>query len=136
MGTLTTKTRFGFAADPGWTTFLLQLMGVTPQRAFVLVEDERLTVRFGPWLLRTPLSNVLDATITGPYTAWRVIGPHLSLADRGVTFGTNAERGVCVRFRTPVPALLPGGLLPHPGATVTVADPEGLVSALAGARNT
>ncbi len=121
--------RFTFDVDPTWKTFL-QVIGVTPERAFVLVENGRLAVRFGPWLLRTPLSNVLDTSLTGPYKAWRVIGPHLSLADRGVTFGTNTRRGVCVRFRAPVPALLPGALLTHPGATVTVADPEGLVKAL------
>jgi hypothetical protein len=121
--------RFEFAVAPSWR-LPLRLIGVTPERAFVLVENGRLAVRFGPWLLRTPLSNVLDATLTGPYAAWKAFGARLSLADRGVTFGTNAERGVCVRFRSPVPALLPGALLTHPGATLTIADPEELVKAL------
>ncbi|MDP9862314.1 MULTISPECIES: hypothetical protein [Streptosporangium] len=121
--------RFDFAIEPAWRA-PLRLLGVTPERASVLVENGTLTVRFGHWLLRTPVSNIADATLTGPYSMWKVIGPHLSLADRGVTFGTNPRRGVCVRFHTPVPALLPGGLLPHPGATLTVSDPEGLMEAL------
>ncbi|WP_433256471.1 hypothetical protein ACQPYK_17550 [Streptosporangium sp. CA-135522] len=121
--------RFGFAIDPTWR-LPLRLIGVTPERAFALVENGGLTVRFGPWLLRTPVSNVAGTTMTGPYTAWKVIGPHLSLADRGVSFGTNTRRGVCVRFHTPVPALAPGGFLTHPGATLTLADSEGLAKAI------
>ncbi|MFF5206076.1 hypothetical protein [Streptosporangium sp. NPDC000396] len=121
--------RFGFAIEPAWR-IPLRLLGVTPARAFALVDDEELTVRFGPWVLRTPLSNVVEVTLTGPYTAWKAFGPRLSAADRGVTFGTNPRRGVCVRFRAPVPALVPGGLLTHPGATFTVAEPEELMKAL------
>ncbi|GAA2868373.1 hypothetical protein GCM10010517_28120 [Streptosporangium fragile] len=121
--------RFAFAFDPVWRLPLL-LLGVSPERAFAEVGEEGLTIRFGPWLLRTPIANVTGTTVTGPYAPWKAIGPHLSLADRGVTFGTNTRKGVCVRFATPVPALAPGGFLPHPGATVTVADIEGLVRAL------
>ncbi|MER5642888.1 hypothetical protein [Streptosporangium sp. NPDC002524] len=128
-------TRFAFGLDPAWRIPLL-LFGVRPGRAFAEVREGEFAVRFGFWSLRTPLSNVAGTTVTGPYAPWKVIGPHLSLADRGVTFGTNAGRGVCVRFHTPVPALVPGGLLTHPGATVTVSDPEGLVEALERSRRT
>lgn len=128
-------TRFAFGLDPAWRIPLL-LFGVGPGRAFAEVGEGEFAVRFGLWSLRTPLSNVAGTTVTGPYAPWKVIGPRLSLADRGVTFGTNARRGVCVRFHTPVPALAPGGLLTHPGATVTVSDPEGLVEALERSRRT
>ncbi|MFF3437485.1 hypothetical protein [Streptosporangium sp. NPDC002721] len=128
-------TRFAFGFDPAWRIPLL-LFGVTPGRAFAEVREGELSVRFGFWSLRTPLSNIAGTTVTGPYSPWKVIGPHLSLADRGVTFGTNAGRGVCVRFRTPVPALAPGGFLTHPGATLTVSDTEGLVEALEQSRRT
>ncbi|MFC7639977.1 hypothetical protein ACFQX6_02185 [Streptosporangium lutulentum] len=113
----------------------LGVLGVRPDSAFVIAEKGEFVVRFGPWLLRTPLSNVLDATLTGPYSPWKVFGPRMSLTDRGVSFGTNARRGVCVRFRTPVSALAPGGFLTHPGATLTVSDPEGLMRALTEPRN-
>jgi hypothetical protein len=121
--------RFGFAFSPvlSWP---LALVGVTPWTAHVDVTDEDLTVRFGPWSLTTPRSNVEGATVTGPYLPFRVFGTHVSLADRGVTFGTSWDRGVCVRFREPVPAALPTGLLKHPAVTVTVEDPEGLVALL------
>jgi hypothetical protein len=61
----------------------------------------------------------------------KVFGPpHLSIADRGLTFATNARRGVCIRFHHPVAGIEPLGVVRHPGLTVTVDDPEGLVDAL------
>jgi hypothetical protein len=91
----------------------------------------RLTVRYGPWTLDTDLDNVVDAEESGPFQLVKVAGPpHLSFADRGITFATNTDAGVCLTFRTPVPAIMPNGLLRHPGATVTVADPAGLVRAV------
>jgi hypothetical protein len=109
---------------------LLRLIGVSPESAVVRVADGLFEVEFGPWRLSTPAANVAGATVTGPYHWFRAIGPHLSLSDRGVTFGTNARRGVCVSFDAPVPALLPVRALRHPAVTVTVADPEALAAHL------
>jgi hypothetical protein len=118
--------RFPFAFAPSYLAASAPL-GITPWTAWVDV-DEELRVRFGAWRLRTPLSNVTGAELSGDYGFVKTAGPpHLSFADRGVTFATNGDRGVCVRFRTPVRALWP---LTHPGATLTVADPEGLLHAL------
>jgi hypothetical protein len=122
--------RFEFAFDPRFER-LARLFGVRPETAWVDVDGERLCARFGPWRLETLLDNVAGAEITGPFQAWKVAGPaHLGLGDRGLTFGTNAERGVCIVFRDPVPGIEPTGRLRHPGLTVTVADPEGLRDAL------
>jgi hypothetical protein len=74
---------------------------------------------------------VLGVDVGGPYRWWRVIGPHLSLADGGVTFGSSTAAGACLRLGTPVPALAPGRWPRHPAVTVTVADPEALRHALA-----
>ena len=88
-------------------------------------------------MLTTPLSNIAEITESGPYKVWKVIGPpRLSVADRGITFATNADRGVCVRFFEPVAGFEPTGRLRHPGITVTVADPDGLVVALGSADRT
>jgi hypothetical protein len=122
-------TDFPFRFDPRYRIYLSAL-GVRPQRALVRVEDDRLDARFGPWRCATSLDNVVGTEVTGPYSAIRAIGPHLSLKDRGLTFGTNAERGVCIRFREPVPGLEPTGRLRHPGLTVTVDDVDGLVRLL------
>lgn len=56
---------------------------------------------------------------------------HLSLTDYGVTFATNPNRGLYVSFLEPVRAIEPAGLLRHPAATVTVAEPEALAAARA-----
>lgn len=107
------------------------LFGVTPGRARVVVTDDELLVRFGPWRLRTPLANVSHTQVTGGYAWHRTAGPaHLSLVDRGVTFATTSHRGLCVAFMVPVRAIEPTGVLRHPAATVTVADPEELAAAL------
>jgi hypothetical protein len=104
----------------------LAAVGVTPFTAHVDVGDGWFDVRFGPWRLRTPLANVGATHLTGPYHALRVLGTRISLADRGVTFGTNTRRGLCVELRRPVPAALPVDLVKHPAVTVTVRDPERL----------
>ncbi|NGM16312.1 hypothetical protein O3597_13800 [Verrucosispora sp. WMMA2044] len=111
--------------------WLLALIGVRPGTAWVRLDSGELLVRFGPWRLRTERQNVADVQRGGPYRWWRVIGPHLSGTDTGVTFGTTTAAGVCVRFVRPVPGLLPGGWPRHPGMTVTVADPADLARALA-----
>ncbi len=77
------------------------------------------------------LSNISGTEVEHGYAWYRTAGPaHLSLSDRGVTFATNSRRGLCVSFIQPVHAIEPTGVLRHPGATITVADPEGLAAAL------
>jgi hypothetical protein len=121
---------FGFAFDPRLLPAAVPF-GITPFTTGVEVADGELRARFGPWSVRTSLDNVESAEVTGPFSWPKVIGPpHLSFRDGGVTFATSTKRGVCIRFREPVNALLPGGLLRHPGLTVTVDRPEELVAAL------
>ena len=104
---------------------------VTPGTAHLELDPDELRVRFGPWRLHTPRSNVAGAERTGGFAFLRTAGPpHLSLADRGVTFATNPDQAVCLRFVEPVRALDPTGWLRHPGATVTVADCDRLLSDL------
>lgn len=120
-------TRFPFRFERRLVPFSL-VFGVTPRTAWVEVGDDDLTVRFGPWRLVTPRRNIVDGQLTGPYSFAKVAGPaHLSFADRGVTFATTTERGVCFTLREPVPGIAPFGRLPHPGVTVTVEDPERLL---------
>lgn len=107
---------------------LLTLLGVRPETDGVRIDGERLTATFGPWRLATPLTNIAGAEVGGPYAAWKVVGARLSLGDRGLTFGSSARAGVCIRFHDPVPGIEPFGILRHPGLTVTVAEPERLVA--------
>jgi hypothetical protein len=100
------------------------LRRVLGSRSGLELDAAGLRVRFGPWLVETPLSNLAGAEATGPYSVFRSFGVRLSLADRGLTFGTTARGGVCLRFREPVAGIDPWGRIRHPGLTVTVAEPE------------
>lgn len=124
------SSRFPFAFTRAYRLAALPF-GITPRSAYVEVADGELRVRYGPWSLRTPLSNIASTELTGGFTFLKTAGPpHLSFADRGVTFASNGDRALCVQFRTPVPAIDPTKRIVHPGATLTVADPEGLEAAL------
>jgi hypothetical protein len=106
--------------------------GITPASAWVIVTDAILDIWFGPWRLSTGLDNIAEVEeVAGPYAFLKTAGPaHLSLADRGITFATNGDEGVCVRFRTPVPAIDPLHLIRHPSVTVTVVHPRLLAARL------
>lgn len=127
--------RFPFDVDLAFCVAALPF-GVTPRRAHVDVEDDTFRAVFGPWVVETPLDNVVSASVTGPYRLLKVVGPpHLSIADQGLTFATNARQGVCVRFRTPVKGIDPLGLVRHPALTVTVDRPAELAELLDRARH-
>ena len=107
-------------------------VGVTPTTAYVEVDETALVVRFGLWRLRTDLTNIAGTQRTGGFSYLKTAGPpHLSFADKGVTFATNGDDAVCVRFHEPVTVLDPTGRVRHPGATLTVADPDALLATLA-----
>jgi hypothetical protein len=133
--------RFAFLFEPMLVPFAAAV-GVLPRTTSLVLDDDELSIRFGPWSLRTPRANIAGAEVTGPYRALKVAGPpHLSLRDRGITFATNRRAGTCIRFHEPVTALLPygdrlarlpfGGLR-HPAATVTVTNPNDLANRLGG----
>src|SRR3954452_15906399 len=81
--------------------------GIQPDTAFVDVGDD-LAIRFGPWKLITPRSNVTTTEATGGFSFLKTAGPaHLSFADRGITFATNGDRALCISFAAPVPGIDP-----------------------------
>lgn len=121
--------RFEFSFDRRFVP-LLAALGVTRRTASVVITPSRLAARFGPWSCSTPLANISEVCVTGPYRWYTAIGPRLSLADRGLTFGTNVHAGVCVLFREPVHGLEPLGVMRHPGLTVTVAEPDRFAAAV------
>ncbi|MGZ4675467.1 MAG: hypothetical protein ACXVJ7_07425 [Acidimicrobiia bacterium] len=119
---------FRYATDARLAPFWLPF-GVRPAHDGVtLTDDGRLVARFGLLKLETPRTNVDGAHVTEGYRWWTAAGARLSFADDGLTFGTNAERGVCIHFREKVRSPLRRS--GHSALTVTVADPEGLVAAL------
>lgn len=105
--------------------------GVRPSTAWVRIDGDTFDARFGPWRVSTPLANITDVAVTGPYHFAKTAGPaRLAITDRGLTFASNGKLGVRVAFATPVRGLDPLGVLRHPELTVTVADVDRLVSLL------
>jgi hypothetical protein len=122
--------RFEFAFAPSYRA-PARALRITPESAWVEVGQGRLDARFGRWRVRTPLTNVADAEVTGPYAFWKTAGPaRLAITDRGLTFATNGDRGVLISFRKPVRGLEPLGVIRHPELTVTVAEVERLAELL------
>jgi hypothetical protein len=122
---------FPFRFDLAYRRFA-RPFGVTPERAWVELSEGEFEARYGPWRVRTPLSNIASAEVTGPYSFLKTAGPaRLGITDRGLTFASNGDRGVCITFHAPVPGIDRSGRIRHPELTVTVLDVDGLVAALA-----
>lgn len=119
---------FDFVFDSRFAP-LLRAGGITPQRARLRLDDDELHIRFGLFTLRTPRSNITEASLTGPHQPLKAIGIRTSFTDRGLTFGTSVERTVCMQFATPV-RIRPFDVAPHPGLTVSVERPHELVALL------
>ena len=121
-------TRFPFRFDHTYRR-LARPFGVSPERAWVDLDDEELEARYGPWRVRTSVRNIAAVEVTGPYALLKTAGPaRLAISDRGLTFASNGERGVRITFHAPVRGML--GRIRHPELTVTVLDVDGLVDAL------
>ena len=119
---------FPFAVDRRLAPFRLPF-GVRPGKDGVTITDAgTFLATFGFLKLETPLANIDEAHVTRNYRWWTAAGARRSLADNGLTFGTNRTAGVCVHFRDPVPS--PLRRKGHPALTVTVADVDGLVQRL------
>ena len=121
--------QFDFAFDARFRA-ALALAGITPTTAHVTVGPDRLIACFGPWVCRVDPGNIRRVSVTGPYRWYRGIGTRLSVSDRGLTFGSTYQRGVCLELREPVPGMDPLGALRHPNVTLTVADPERFAAAV------
>jgi hypothetical protein len=123
-------TRYDFAFAPPYRLAALPF-GVLPGTTWAELGPGGLRVRFGPWRLHTTLDNIEGAERSGGFSFVKTAGPaHLSFSDRGVTFATNGDDAVCVRFRSPVAGIDPTRLLKHPGATLTVRDPQAFLDHL------
>ena len=119
---------FPYELDVRFAAVWLPVLVGPGEQGVTLTDDGRLIARYGPLRLETALANVDGAHATGPYRWWTALGPRLSMVDDGLTFGTTSRGGVCIHFREPVRHVI--GRKDHSALTVTVADRDGLVSAL------
>ena len=117
---------FPYDIDNRWFV-MMKALGVGSDDG-VTVTDDELIATFGRVRVRTPLSNIRNAEISGPHRWYTAVGLRLSFADDGLTFGTNHRRGVCIEFRERIPKVI--GFKDHSALWVSVADPEGLAALL------
>ena len=107
--------------------------GALPWRDGVTIaDDEQFVATFGVLRVSTPLQNISDAHVTGPYRWWTAVGPRISFADDGLTFGTNSHAGLCIHFHNKIKRVI--GFRDHSALTVTVADPHALEARLSNGR--
>ena len=120
---------FPLRLDPPWR-WALRLIGVRPGAAQVeLTDDGRLIATYGRLGVETTIANIKGYRRTGPYRWWKAIGPRASLVDRGFTFGTSSQPGICLCFDDWVESgYVRGGRMES--LTVMVKDGGGLARAL------
>lgn len=124
--------RFPFAFDESYRLAAMPF-GVRPDNAYVEVGERTLRASYGPWLVQTPLTNITGVAVTGPYRFVKTAGPaRLGLSDRGLTFASNGDRGVCITFDQRVWGFDRLGLVRHPNLTVTVREVGQLAALLSG----
>jgi len=122
---------FPFRFTPAYRA-LAAPFGIGTRRTLVTVSALGFDARFGPWPVTTPLANIAGEVPTGPYRLHRTAGSaRYSFADGELTFASNGDRGLCLRFEEPVPGMEPTRSLRRPELTVTVADIDGLARLLA-----
>jgi hypothetical protein len=121
---------FGYDIDRRYLPVLLPFLVRPSKDGVTLTDDGSFVATFGFLQVVTPLDNVAGAHLTRGYRWWTAVGARMSRADDGLTFGTNAQAGVCVHFVQKVPSRLRRS--GHSALTVTVADLQGLLAALGG----
>jgi hypothetical protein len=121
---------FGYAIDRRYLPVLLPFGLRRGRDGVTLADDGSLVASFGFFTVTTTMDNVTGAHITRNYRWWTAFGARASMADDGLSFGTNHQAGVCIHFDELVPSRL--SKRGHSALTVTVEDLEGLTRALGG----
>lgn len=107
---------------------VLRLFGVAgPDDAWVDLDEDSLTARFGRARVTTPIANIRGWRIEGPWRWITAIGIRLSIRHRDITFGGSHRGGIRLDFHEPVRV----GPVRPPALYLTVEDLEGLGAALA-----
>ena len=118
---------FPYRFDDRWTPLFLTL-GVKRSDGVTLGDDGSLVATYGWVRVETTVDNVDHVEVSGPHRWYTAVGLRLSLADDGITFGTNHRRGLCIGFVEKIPKVI--GFRDHSALWVSVADPDALAAAL------
>ena len=118
---------FPYRLDTRWTALFFAL-GVSDKDGVSITGKGELIATFGRFKVKTKIDNIDHTLVTGPHRWYTAVGLRLSLANDGLTFGTNHRRGLSIAFVEKIPRVI--GLKKHSMLWVSVADPEGLAAAI------
>jgi hypothetical protein len=118
--------KFRIRIGDGSRVLLRVVFGVTPERAWVSIDDERVTVRFGRWDFQVATSNITHWRIEGPWHWITAIGVRRSLRHGDVSFAGSPRGGVRLDLAEPVRWTI----FDVPAVYVGVDDLEGFAAAL------
>ena len=85
--------RFAYAIDKRYWPLLLPIGLRGSHDGVTLTDEGSLLATFGFVKVKTALANVTDAHITRNYRWWTAFDVRASLADDGLSFGTNNRAG-------------------------------------------
>ena len=108
----------------------LALLGVRPANSYVFLDTDVLDVKFGPWRITTPTTNILAAEPTGRLSLWRSLGVRVREPGHALAFACHRTGGLRILFRRPVHRLDRHSQTGHLTLTVTVHDTQRLITRL------
>ena len=118
---------FPYRFDKRWKALFFAL-GVDDKDGVTINSKGELIATFGRFKVKTTIDNIDHTLVTGPHRWYTAVGLRLSLADDGLTFGTNHRKGLSIAFVEKIPKVI--GFRKHSTLWVSVADPEGLAAAI------
>jgi len=121
-------TRYPIRIGRRSTVLLRVCFGVTPARAWVMVDDGRVTACFGWWRFAVPIREIVGWRIEGPWRWITAIGVRRSIRHGDVSFAGSPRGGVRLDFRSPVR----WGAFRPPALYLGVDDLEGFAAELSG----
>ncbi len=114
---------FPYRLDKRWAPLFIAF-GVSQKDGVSITAKGELIATFGRFKVKTGIDNIDHTDITGPHRWYTAVGLRLSLADDGITFGTNHKLGLSIAFVEKIPKVI--GFRRHSMLWVSVADPVGL----------
>ena len=118
---------FPYRLDKRWNALFFAL-SVDDKDGVTITGKGELIATFGRFKVKTTINNIDHTLVTGPHRWYTAVGLRLSLADDGLTFGTNHRKGLSIAFVEKIPKVI--GFRKHSTLWVSVADPEGLAAAI------
>lgn len=98
----TDRSRFAIRIGARSRLFLRVFFGVTPDRAWVTVDDDLVVGRLGWWQIEIPTADITGWRIEGPWRWITAIGVRRSLRHGDVSFAGSPRGGVRLDLRAPI----------------------------------